>query len=111
MITFWALLDMSAHARGGYVSLCTHNCSPNFASVIGGTVLTIGAFAIVKSALVEAFEKRDLKTVAIMFVIVLFAVAALIGALVLGPIPIILGIIGMFFAWHKLTKMNAKNPR
>jgi predicted DNA repair protein MutK len=103
MDTLWALLDMSAQARG-YVSSCTHDCSPSLLSVIGGIVLVIGAIALVTTAVQEAYAKRDLKSVAAMLAWVLFAAASLVGALFVGPVLIILGIVGLGFAWHKLFK-------
>jgi hypothetical protein len=102
MDTLWALLDMSAQARGGYA--CTHDCSPSLISIIGGVVLVIGATALVTTAVREANAKRDLKSVSAVLAWVLFAAASLAGALFVGPVLIILGIVGLVFAWHKLFK-------
>jgi uncharacterized membrane protein len=102
MDTLWALLDMSAQARGGYV--CTHDCSPSLLTVIGGVVLVIGAIALVTTAAQEAYAKRDLKSFSAVLAWVLFATASFAGALFVGPVPIILGIVGLVFVWHKLFK-------
>jgi hypothetical protein len=81
-----------------------HDCSPSLLTVINGIVLVIGAVALVTTGVVEAYKKRDLKSVSALFARVLFAAASLAGALFVGPVLIILGIVGLVFAWHKIFK-------
>jgi hypothetical protein len=106
MVTFWWLLDTSAHARGGFVGhgSCHYNCGYTLINAFAGIVVIVGVYGLAKLAFQEANAKRNPKSVAASAGLLLFCICVLIASLFLGPVVVIVGIIAGGVIWYKVAQ-------
>jgi hypothetical protein len=76
-------------------------------SAIAGVLLIIAAYFFVTLGFQEAYAKRDVKSFSYSIAIVVVCGAALIGALFLGPIIVVAGIIALGILLYNLSNMRA----
>ena len=106
------LLDISAQARGGGgYSSCHPNCGADMLSAFAGIVLIIVIYCALKPAFQDAYEKRNALRYHIALRRQCVCIVALIGTLFVGPVGIIVIVIGTGILWYKIANLKTKNLR
>jgi hypothetical protein len=101
MSTFWALFDISAHARGGHGYSGPHTTGWQILSFFAGFYLLAGMYAILKHTLLEGGLFINVAVIAV-------GAALLMTMLFLGPIIVIAALAaitaGGFWLFSKVSE-------
>jgi hypothetical protein len=105
MSNLWSLLDSSAYARGGHggYSSCHYNCGWDILTAFALFLLVILLYQAAKFALTQ---NKNAKDIGVSALILLACAGVAIGALFIGPLLMLGGIIAVviaLFAWGTRT--------
>jgi hypothetical protein len=76
-------------------------------SAIAGIALIMAVYFLVTLGFQHAYAKRDVKSFSYGVAIVMVCGVALIGALFLGPIIVVAGIVAVGILWYNLPNLKA----